>query len=140
MVKLTPDIVFTSGSITLALRELTGGELTVTVLQEKYCSSDAFIQKYLKCDRVWMRDVILSHQGQSLVWARSCASVQAVQENLQEFTKLGTTPLGDWMFSHDVKLFKRDVNAAVNDAIQNERISVYELLGEKLMVHEQFQL
>ncbi len=133
MIKLTPDIVFTQGSMTQALRTITGGEPVITVVQEKYADSNEVTRRYLECDRIWIRDVVITYKDQRLMSARTCVSEHAAQHNLNYLLTLGDKPLGDWLFAQDIKLIKRDI-----DSENARRVSLYEVLGEQLMIQEEF--
>jgi chorismate-pyruvate lyase len=126
MVKLTPDIVYTHGSMTQHLRKLSGGEVQIKVLHEGFCKIDGQQQ--------WVRDVELYNGTQKLMGARTRVSAESIAGPLKILTELGLTPLGDWLFKQNYEIVSREHHN------ETERTTVYHVNGAKLTLEEKFDL
>ncbi len=126
MIKLTPDIVYTRGSMTQTLRELTGGDITIVVLQETFCDYNG--------KNVWLRDAELWHKTQKFMFARTTIPADAANGKLNVLLSLGNKPLGDWLFKQDYRIVKREHSNAT------DRTTIFEVLGELITLEEQFIL
>ncbi|WP_424409185.1 chorismate lyase [Pasteurella sp. PK-2025] len=76
------------------------GEIKVCVLAEYWVdelieNEQQFFPK--QENRLWCREVILKHQAQPLIFARTLIPVSLVNQH-RELQQLGERPLGEWLF------------------------------------------
>lgn len=100
-----------SGSLTARLQAL-AGPIRVQVLYQDWGRpflSEAFRLQVPRGERVWIREVALEAAGRQLLLARTVAPAATLTGTGVRFTRLGTRPLGEWLFSRsDVKRMSMD--------------------------------
>ncbi len=105
------DWLAESGSLTARLQAL-AGPIRVQVLYQDWGRpflSEAFRLQVPRGRWVWTREVMLEAAGKQLLLARTVAPVATVTGPGLRFTRLGTRPLGELLFSRaDVKRVSMD--------------------------------
>jgi len=94
-------------SLTAQLRQLSGGQLTVELLNQRVGLPNSSEQRQLQlAPRQWamVREVILCGGGQPWVFARTVVPLQTLSGPLRHLRQLGSRPLGEALFAQPTLL------------------------------------
>ena len=90
-----------SGSMTLAMRELTDNQLTIRVLSSGMQTINEQEAHLLGIDsdaEVYTREVLMQHEGESLLYGRSIFPATLSEQAMRTIKGLGDEPLGEVLF------------------------------------------
>lgn len=91
------------GSLTRRLQAQSEGRLTVQLLTQSWQRPRADEARALgipHCQLALVREVLLQGHGQNWVYARSVLPRKAALGRMRHLHRLGTRPLGEWLFRH----------------------------------------
>lgn len=119
------------GSLTAALKRLSGGDFCVQVLSQRWQQPKLEERRVLELrdrSRALVREVLLWGRGRPWVYARSVLPMRSLQGKSRYLRSLDSRPLGELLFS-EPDIYRGPI--VLNRLRRNPRCLLPELAGEK---------
>lgn len=133
------SLLYSSGSLTAQLKQLSGGQFRVVPTKEKFERSSRQYHQWLNMPlhhTAWVREALL-YGSKAYPWVRATSifPVMTIQKRARIFKTLGNRPIGWFLFQRTTPLCERRI-IKLNEGWTRQ--SCYTWHGCKFMIQETF--